>query len=915
MNLDRHLARWRSERGYLDELMKYLAGIHPVQEDAYPLVYSLARSIELEEFKSAQELGEELEAIASAIKPILTVISQIRDFHQKLQAYRTEAISRAGFASFLSDLLKGLQETKRIELPEISQKLEELTRHHNLLSRTRGLEFFGQWEAYIKEIKDTVFEAVEERRIDNLDKQIFFLGKLKRLELARLEWDDLNDWMQQAIVFDGVTSGLAKRILWLFAEETTLVFRHFYETTFKRDQVFLENIKKLSAKQADKTVVVITGGFHRQTLADSFREEGISFVVVTPDIDEIPEKTRYHDYMRGQVSWNKYFEVRNGRIDLRAAFTEATVDRLMAGSQKQGLVLKEWRDSVIRNLYEQGRIALAGRYTRLLDKKIKNALNDDMITRFTEKWSANLERFIERIKGLDRQERLTEIAVARILASPTNQFAEAVPAGSILAALRLQSLTPRFLLRYPAFRARSELRTDVAEVVNLNTVIRQPPKWFKPYDLDSFPGNKANRHFLKNAFRVADALDIKNVDIVNGFVELDEEITASTVSFWRTDPAATITFANAATLALVLLESEFAYEPAAAVSRILGTRVASNKGLSLRQLAPIFTGVKNIIDELTEELARSLSSINFDRDAITPESAERFKQHVYRNIYRLTPALEVTHYEINNALSRWKNRQVSFQETTKNVRDAEDTLKNLLNDPELRLSDHLELIPTETPTITPFIVDQFAEVRTAVDERTEIREFKLAIEQTRIATAVAKNQALPQLDLNFTYDVAGIGESGDSSFDNMTTNRFRSSNVSLTFSVPLGNRAPRAAHQRARFQESQAIVRLNQVTDGVVKEVNDAVRAIFTRFEQIPTSFDASEASENNLRAMQARALTITPSFLETELNSVERLANDRTRLLQVIVDYNVQIVALERAKGTLLEYNHVVVDHENRRR
>ncbi len=98
----------------------------------------------------------------------------------------------------------------------------------------------------------------------------------------------------------------------------------------------------------------------------------------------------------------------------------------------------------------------------------------------------------------------------------------------------------------------------------------------------------------------------------------------------------------------------------------------------------------------------------------------------------------------------------------------------------------------------------------------------------------------------------------------------------------------------------------------MVNEVNAAVRAIFTRFEQITTSFEASEASENNLRAMQARALTITPTFLETELNSVERLANDRTRLLQVIVDYNVQIVTLERAKGTLLEYNHVVIDHDD---
>ncbi|MDP3919809.1 MAG: SNF2-related protein [Candidatus Omnitrophota bacterium] len=660
MALDRRLKRWRVERGYLSDLMAYMVGIHPVDEHAYPLVHSLAKSIKLEEFKSAKEFDQELEAIASAIKPVLTATSQIRDFHQKLQAYRTEAISRAGFASVLSDLLSELQETKHIELPNISQRLEELTRHHNLLSRTRGPEFFTQWDAYVAEVKDTVVQGPEERRIDNLDRQIFLLGKLKRLELSRTEWDALNDWMRHVIAFDGVAEGLAAKVQALFDEETTLAFRHFYETTFKRDQVFLENIKKLSAKQADKTVVVITGGFHREALAESFRAEGISFAVVTPDIDEIPEQTRYQDYMRGQVSWNKYFKVRKGRIDLRAAFTEATVDRLTEGSVKQGLTLRAWRDSVIRSLYEQGRITQAGRYTQLLDRKIESRMEDDLITRFTEKWSANLERFIERINILDQQDRLTEAEVARILSSPTNQFAEAVPAGTILAVFRTQSLRPDFLLRYPGFRARSELRGEDVETVNLSRVIKKPGKWFKPYDLGTLDGNKANRHFLKNAFRVADALGIRNVDIVDGFATLDEEITPSTVSFWRTDPAATITFANAAILALVLLESEFAYEPAAAVSRILGTRVASNKGLSLRQLAPIFTGVKNVIDEVAQELVQPLSGIDFDRNEITPELAERFKQHVYSNIYRMTPALKVTHYEINNALNTtsayyWQN--------------------------------------------------------------------------------------------------------------------------------------------------------------------------------------------------------------------------------------------------------------------
>lgn len=272
---------------------------------------------------------------------------------------------------------------------------------------------------------------------------------------------------------------------------------------------------------------------------------------------------------------------------------------------------------------------------------------------------------------------------------------------------------------------------------------------------------------------------------------------------------------------------------------------------------------------------------------------------------------DATPVEINNALSRWKSRSVLFTEAVRAVKDAEDVLKNLLNerDPDLLLSRDVEIVPTELPIITPVAVDQLAEVRTAIDARTEVREARLNIERARVATAVAKNQTLPQLDLTFSYDVGGIGPSADQSLDKMTTNRFRSYTVGATFSYPIGNRGPRVAHRRAQLQESQAIVALNQVTDTVVQEVNAAVRAIGTRFDQIPPQYEACAASANNLSALQARAQRITPEFLETELNTVERLSNDRSQLIQVITEYNVALIALERAKGTLLEHNRVVVD------
>ncbi len=269
---------------------------------------------------------------------------------------------------------------------------------------------------------------------------------------------------------------------------------------------------------------------------------------------------------------------------------------------------------------------------------------------------------------------------------------------------------------------------------------------------------------------------------------------------------------------------------------------------------------------------------------------------------------DATLVEVANSESRWQSRYVEYLEAVKTVRDTEDRLKNLINDPDFLLSDPIEIIPVTEPLVAPLMVDHFAEVRTALDRRSELTAAREQIEIARIQSAVAKNNLLPRLDLNFQYEVQGIGDTSDNSFDNLTTNRFISYTLGASFSYNFGERAARAALRRANLQESQAIVSLNQITDAIVEEVNTTIRTLIVRYTQVPPQFDAVQAAELNLRALQARTQRIDPSYLQTELGAVEQLANSRTRLARLLVDYNIALVQLEKAKGTLLDYNNIVV-------
>ncbi|MCA9242633.1 MAG: TolC family protein [Phycisphaerales bacterium] len=264
--------------------------------------------------------------------------------------------------------------------------------------------------------------------------------------------------------------------------------------------------------------------------------------------------------------------------------------------------------------------------------------------------------------------------------------------------------------------------------------------------------------------------------------------------------------------------------------------------------------------------------------------------------------------EIEAAKARWESRKVDLAESIRALRSAEDQLKRLIQNPSYPLSRKVELIPVGEPVVAPLVVDQFAEARRALDERSEIKQARARVEQARTRRAVSKNNLLPQLDLSFNYEVQGLGASSDRSLDVMTTNRFRSYSVTVNFSIPIGNRGAQAADRRAALQQQQAVVALHDAYDQVILEVNEAVRLLIVRSRQIGPQLQSAYSNRDSLQALQAKTTKIDPGFLEAELNSIERLANDRRQLIGVTIDHTIAIAELERAKGTLLEFNNIVL-------
>jgi len=255
-----------------------------------------------------------------------------------------------------------------------------------------------------------------------------------------------------------------------------------------------------------------------------------------------------------------------------------------------------------------------------------------------------------------------------------------------------------------------------------------------------------------------------------------------------------------------------------------------------------------------------------------------------------------------------RQQEFIYIDVKNNVYNAEDQLLNLLNDPELPLSSDFEILPVDEPIIQEIDYDRRAMVESALERRPEVIQARHGVDIARINVGIAKNQALPTLDLIYRTTVTGLGGTFDEGFDQQTTNNFIDQFVGLEFAWNIGERAERAGIRIAAFQQSQAVLNYKLALDNVITDCRVACRNLDRNFEQLVPSHLGLTAAAENLRSLQERQERKSPAELDAVFAAQNRLADSRRALLSSSIEYNTGIVNVERAKGTLLEYNNVSI-------
>lgn len=247
------------------------------------------------------------------------------------------------------------------------------------------------------------------------------------------------------------------------------------------------------------------------------------------------------------------------------------------------------------------------------------------------------------------------------------------------------------------------------------------------------------------------------------------------------------------------------------------------------------------------------------------------------------------------------------------VRDASDSLKQLINSAALPVSSETLLVPTEAPDAQPIELSLLDSVTTALQRRPNLQSALLSINDASIRQRVADNARLPILDLEASVVCNGldVDEAGDA-FANSFDGDYIDYLLGATFEQPIGNRGPQAASRAARLQRQQSVLAYQSLAQDVVLEVKRAMRDVRTAYELIGSTRAARRAAADNLRALQAQekeGFALTPDFINRKLQSQERLASAEIQETAALIDYRNALAAYYRSIGSLLERNNIVFD------
>jgi outer membrane protein TolC len=209
-------------------------------------------------------------------------------------------------------------------------------------------------------------------------------------------------------------------------------------------------------------------------------------------------------------------------------------------------------------------------------------------------------------------------------------------------------------------------------------------------------------------------------------------------------------------------------------------------------------------------------------------------------------------------------------------------------------------MPVTKPNPVHFTFEQEALVGQAMDNRMELLELELRVSQAYMRQSFFRNQALPVVNLSYTYNVNGLGPTRTDAYDLLLDRNFEDHRVGLELLIPLGNEAAESRLRQAYLQRRQALASVERRRAIIEVEVLNAIDKLETNWQRILATRQ-SALLEERLYQAEIRQFEIGMSTSTDVLEAQANFANAQSAEISALTEYQIALVDLAYATGTLL--------------
>jgi len=236
----------------------------------------------------------------------------------------------------------------------------------------------------------------------------------------------------------------------------------------------------------------------------------------------------------------------------------------------------------------------------------------------------------------------------------------------------------------------------------------------------------------------------------------------------------------------------------------------------------------------------------------------------------------------------------------KAMEDRQRELKQIMNEAGLGIDSPVLVVPMTEPDPVRYEIDKERLTKSAVENRMEMLEVELQLAQDSSTVDYYKNQMLPLVAMDYTYNMNGIGAARSDAYDMMFDRTSESYTVGMNLIVPLGNEAAKNRLLEAQYRKRQRLFTKENRRIQIETEVLGAISQLEANWQSIlagrQNSILAGQLCEAEKRQFVAGLRTATDV-----LDAQAKFANAQSTEISALTEYQIAQVDLAYATGTLL--------------